>query len=70
MSDPLKEMIADLPLPGSETTWQFLFALLLTLMFFGVLKLIVGKWREAVLRTEEAWDDALLNAAESRAYGL
>ena len=25
---------------------------------------------EAVLRTEEAWDDALLNAAESRAYGL
>ena len=70
MSDPLKEMIADLPLPASETTWQFLFALLLTLMFFGVLKLIVGKWREAVLRTEEAWDDALLNAAESRAYGL
>lgn len=70
MSDPLKEMIADLPLPGSETTWQFLFALLLTLMFFGVLKLIVGKWREAVLRTEEAWDDALLNAAESRAYVL
>ncbi|MGB0627949.1 MAG: mechanosensitive ion channel family protein [Candidatus Thalassarchaeaceae archaeon] len=70
MSDPLKDMIADLPLPGSETTWQFLFALLLTLMFFGVLKLIVGKWREAVLRTEEAWDDALLNAAESRAYGL
>ena len=70
MSDPLKEMIADLPLPGSETTWQFLFALLLTLMFFGVLKLIIGKWREAVLRTEEAWDDALLNAAESRAYGL
>ena len=70
MSDPLKEMIADLPLPGSETTWQFLFALVLTLMFFGVLKLIVGKWREAVLRTEEAWDDALLNAAESRAYGL
>ena len=70
MSDPLKEMIADLPLPGSETTWQFLFVLLLTLMFFGVLKLIIGKWREAVLRTEEAWDDALLNAAESRAYGL
>jgi small-conductance mechanosensitive channel len=39
-------------------------------MLFGVLKLIIGKWREAVLRTEEAWDDALLNAAESRAYGL
>ena len=70
MSDFLKETIAGLPLPGSETTWQFIFALLLTLMFFGVLKLIIGKWREAVLRTEEAWDDALLNAAESRAYGL
>jgi small-conductance mechanosensitive channel len=70
MSDPLKEMIADLPLPGSDTTWQFVFALLLTTMLFGVLKLIIGKWREAVLRTEEAWDDALLNAAESRAYGL
>ena len=70
MSDFLKETIAGLPLPGSETTWQFVFALLLTLMFFGVLKLIIGKWREAVLRTEEAWDDALLNAAESRAYGL
>jgi small-conductance mechanosensitive channel len=70
MSDPLKEMIADLPLPGSDTTWQFVFALLLTFMLFGVLKLIIGKWREAVLRTEEAWDDALLNAAESRAYGL
>ena len=70
MSDPLKEMIADLPLPGSDTTWQFAFAILLTLMLFGVLKLIIGKWREAVLRTEEAWDDALLNAAESRAYGL
>lgn len=70
MSDFLKETIAGLPLPGSETTWQFVFALLLTLMFFGILKLIIGKWREAVLRTEEAWDDALLNAAESRAYGL
>lgn len=70
MSDFLKETIAGLPLPGSETTWQFIFALLLTLMFFGILKLIIGKWREAVLRTEEAWDDALLNAAESRAYGL
>ena len=70
MSDPLKDMIADLPLPGSETTWQFVFALLLTLAFYGVLRLIIGKWREAVLRTEEAWDDALLNAAESRAYGL
>ena len=70
MSDFLKETIAGLPLPGSETTWQFVFALLLTLMFFGLLKLIIGKWREAVLRTEEAWDDALLNAAESRAYGL
>ena len=70
MSDPLKEMIADLPLPGSETTWQFVFALVLTLAFYGVLRLIIGKWREAVLRTEEAWDDALLNAAESRAYGL
>lgn len=70
MSDPLKEMIAGLPLPGSDTTWQFVFALLLTFMLFGVLKLIIGKWREAVLRTEEAWDDALLNAAESRAYGL
>jgi len=70
MSDPLKDMIADLPLPGSETTWQFFFALILTLMFYGILRLIIGKWREAVLRTEEAWDDALLNAAESRAYGL
>jgi len=70
MSDFLKETIAGLPLPGSETTWQFVFALLLTLMFFGLLKLIIGKWREAVLRTEEAWDDELLNAAESRAYGL
>ena len=70
MSDFLKETIAGLPLPGSETTWQFVFALLLTFMLFGVLKLIIGKWREAVLRTEEAWDDALLNAAESRAYGL
>jgi len=70
MSDFLKETIAGLPLPGSETTWQFVFALLLTLAFFGILKLIIGKWREAVLRTEEAWDDALLNAAESRAYGL
>ena len=70
MSDFLKETIAGLPLPGSETTWQFVFALLLTLTFFGILKLIIGKWREAVLRTEEAWDDALLNAAESRAYGL
>ena len=70
MSDFLKETIAGLPLPGSETTWQFVFALLLTFMFFGILKLIIGKWREAVLRTEEAWDDALLNAAESRAYGL
>ena len=70
MSGPLKDMIADLPLPGSETTWQFFFALILTLMFYGILRLIIGKWREAVLRTEEAWDDALLNAAESRAYGL
>ena len=70
MSDPLKDMIADLPQPGSETTWQFFFALILTLMFYGILRLIIGKWREAVLRTEEAWDDALLNAAESRAYGL
>ena len=70
MSAPLKDMIADLPLPGSETTWQFFFALILTLMFYGILRLIIGKWREAVLRTEEAWDDALLNAAESRAYGL
>ena len=71
MSDPLKEIIQDLPLPASDTNaWLFVSAILFTLSFYAALRVLIGKWREAVLRTEEAWDDALLNAAESRAYGL
>ena len=70
MTDPLKELLAGLPLPGSPTAWQFATATLISVVLYFALRALIGKWREAVLRTEEAWDDALLNAAESRAYGL
>ena len=69
MADPLKDLLADLPLLN-DTTWQFVAAIMITLGLYVGLRFLIGKWREAVLRTEEAWDDALLNAAESRAYGL
>ena len=69
MADPLKDHHADLPLLN-DTTWQFVAAIMITLGLYVGLRFLIGKWREAVLRTEEAWDDALLNAAESRAYGL
>ena len=69
MADPLKDLLADLPFLN-DTTWQFVAAIMITLGLYVGLRFLIGKWREAVLRTEEAWDDALLNAAESRAYGL
>ena len=69
MADPLKDLLADLPF-FNDTTWQFVAAIMITLGLYVGLRFLIGKWREAVLRTEEAWDDALLNAAESRAYGL
>ena len=67
MSDPLKD-IADLPLPGSETTWQFSSHD----SYFDVLrnsKVNYREMEEAVLRTEEAWDMPS-QCSRVRAYGL